>query len=62
MEIEQIAELCAAFEMGKQASVLGLSTSYNEFAEKSDLSYAWYIGHNVGSHKELANFKEGWIN
>ena len=57
-DIDKIAEICAAFEMGKHASFLGLSTIYNEFSDKSDAYYAWMIGHNVGLNTELLNVEE----
>jgi hypothetical protein len=56
--IDKIAEICSAFEMGKYASSLGLSTIYNEFADESDAYYAWMIGHTVGLQREFEDVEE----
>ena len=53
VNIDKVAELCAAYEMGHSASLMGLATSYNEFAEDSEAFYAWMLGHNVGGRKDL---------
>ena len=55
VNIDKVAELCAAYEMGHNASQLGLATSYNEFAEDSENYYAWMLGHYVGGSKDLLN-------
>ena len=56
--IDKIAEICAAYEMGYNASRMGLATIYNEFSDKSEAYYAWLIGHNVGLQTELINIEE----
>ena len=58
VNIDRVAEICAAYEMGHNASQMGLSTSYNEFEVSSEAFYAWLLGHNVGGSKELLELEE----
>jgi hypothetical protein len=55
VNIDKVAEVCAAYEMGHASGQLGLSTSYNEFVDGSEHFYAWLLGYNVGGHKVLLN-------
>ena len=55
VNIDEVAEVCAAYEMGHASGQMGLSTSFNEFADGSERFYAWLLGHNVGGHKALVN-------
>lgn len=56
--IDKVAEICAAYEMGYNASRMGLAVIYNEFTDKSDAYYAWMIGHTVGLSTELDEVKQ----
>ena len=58
VNIDKVAALCAAYEMGHNASQMGLSTSFNEFEVESEAFYAWLLGHNVGGHKDLKNLEK----
>ena len=58
VNIDKIAALCAAYEMGYNASIMGLSTSYNAYDEDSEHFYAWMLGHNVGGNKQLHSLSD----
>lgn len=58
VNIDRVAEICAAYEMGHSASQMGLSTSFNEFADGSEFFYAWLLGHNVGGSKDLVKLED----
>jgi hypothetical protein len=62
MQVENILEICQAYESGINAGRLKFSADNNEYEKETDLFYAWALGHNMGIRTELIDLSEGWIN
>ena len=61
-EIENVVQICQAYENGFNAGRMNLSADNNAHMRESDEFYAWHFGHNIGIQLELMEYEEGWIN
>lgn len=55
LRIQEISEICTAYELGYVAGVNSLGTIENEYPFNSDEYFAWILGHNSGIHSIEAN-------
>ena len=62
MEVENIVEICQAYEDGFSAGRMNLSADNNIHKLESDNYYAWLLGHNIGIQIELIELDEVYIN
>jgi len=61
-QIEEVVEICQAYENGFAAARLNFSNDYNQHKRDSPSYYAWVLGHNNGIQLTLIEHTEGWIN
>ncbi len=60
--VERVLDICVAYEEGYQHGRLLLSADHNEYPDKSECFYAWYLGHNNGLQTELVETEDVTIN
>ena len=61
-EIENVVQICQAYEHGFNAGRMNLSSDNNTHDRESNEFYAWMFGHNIGIQIELMELDEGYIN
>ena len=61
-EIENVVEICQAYENGFTAGRMNLASTNNTFKRESEQYYACVLGHNVGIQTEFVELDEGYIN
>jgi hypothetical protein len=62
MQVEEILEICSAYESGVNAGRMNFSADLNSHEEETTLYYAWAIGHNTGIQTEFIEMDEIYIN
>lgn len=62
MEVENIVELCQAYENGFSAGRMNLSSDNNGYHRETDNYYAWMLGHNIGIQIELMELEDTYVN
>ena len=61
-EIQQVIQICEAYEDGQMAGKMNLSADNNIHLKESKEFYAWVVGHNMGIQLEFIEYEEGYIN
>ena len=61
-EIDQVVEICQAYEHGFNAGRMNLAADNNDYKRETPKYYAWMLGHNIGIQIELMELDEGYIN
>lgn len=57
-DIDEVLDICIAYEKGYLAGQTMLSTESNTYKEKSKTYYAWLFGHNNSLTREIISLDE----